>query len=73
MFLGRTHHETFVCNTELQTKVSSCVPGFILLYEVLAFQSATASTDWVLAILSGIGSISSNFFIDDSGQMVINI
>ena len=27
MFLGRTHHETFVCNTELQTKVSSCVPG----------------------------------------------
>ena len=28
MFLGRTHDETFVCNTELQTKVSSCVPGF---------------------------------------------
>ena len=25
MFLGRTHHEIFVCNTELQTKVSSCV------------------------------------------------
>ena len=24
MFLGRTHHETFVCNTELQTKVSLC-------------------------------------------------
>ena len=38
MFLGRTHHETFVCNTELLTKVSSCVPGLNFIMHMLLHQ-----------------------------------
>ena len=34
MFLGRTHDETFVCNTELQIKVSLCVLGLIWVHNV---------------------------------------